>query len=84
MYLFTTAAIALVMAVTTVGDQKTTQIGPGAAGSPHVRSEWTIDGAAISIEYGRQNSSPSRFRTHRPAPHFTLIGVPRGPVCRSP
>ena len=53
MYMFTTAAVALAMAVTAVGDQKTTQIGPGAAGSPHVRSEWTVDGAAISIEYGR-------------------------------
>jgi hypothetical protein len=26
---------------------------PGKGGSPHVRSEWTIDGAKISIEYGR-------------------------------
>lgn len=33
--------------------QKTTQVHPGKGGSPHVRSEWTIDGASISIEYGR-------------------------------
>ena len=33
--------------------QKTTEVHPGKAGSPHVRSEWTIDGAHISIEYGR-------------------------------
>ena len=33
--------------------QKTTTISKGTAGSPHVRSEWTIDGAAITIEYGR-------------------------------
>lgn len=33
--------------------QKTTEIHPGQGGSPHVRSEWTIDGASISIEYGR-------------------------------
>ena len=33
--------------------QKTTEIHPGKGGSPHVRTEWTIDGAAISIEYGR-------------------------------
>lgn len=33
--------------------QKTTQTHPGKGGSPHVRSEWTIDGANISIEYGR-------------------------------
>ena len=33
--------------------QKTTNIHPGKGGSPHVRTEWTIDGANISIEYGR-------------------------------
>jgi len=33
--------------------QKTTPVHPGKAGSPHVRTEWTIDGANISIEYGR-------------------------------
>ena len=29
------------------------QIHAGKGGSPHVRSEWTIDGAHISIEHGR-------------------------------
>ena len=33
--------------------QKTTEIHPGKGGSPHVKTEWVIDGAAISIEYGR-------------------------------
>jgi Protein of unknown function (DUF2911) len=33
--------------------QKTTQVHPGKAGSPHVRSEWTVDGANISVVYGR-------------------------------
>jgi hypothetical protein len=33
--------------------QKTTQLKVGGGGSPHVRTEWTIDGATISIEYGR-------------------------------
>jgi len=33
--------------------QKTTQIHPGTGGSPHVRTEWTIDGASLAIEYGR-------------------------------
>jgi len=33
--------------------QKTTELKPGEGGSPHVRSEWTVDGANISIEYGR-------------------------------
>ena len=36
-----------------VSAQKTTEVHPGKGGSPHVRSEWTIDGANISIEYGR-------------------------------
>ncbi len=40
-------------AVVGLGAQKTTQIHPGRGGSPHVRSEWTIDGAHISITYGR-------------------------------
>jgi hypothetical protein len=33
--------------------QTTTQVHPGKGGSPHVRSEWNVDGAKISIEYGR-------------------------------
>jgi hypothetical protein len=36
-----------------LGAQQTTQIHPGKGGSPHVRTHWTIDTAAISIEYGR-------------------------------
>lgn len=33
--------------------QVTTPVHPGKGGSPHVRTEWKIDGATISIEYGR-------------------------------
>ena len=33
--------------------QKVTQTGVGSGGSPHAKAEWTIDGAAIAIEYGR-------------------------------
>ena len=47
-------AVAMVAAAgIAVGAQKTTQVHPGKGGSPHVRSEWTIDGAKITIEYGR-------------------------------
>jgi hypothetical protein len=46
------AATALMIG-TTLHAQKTTQVHPGKAGSPHVKSEWTVDGANISIEYGR-------------------------------
>jgi hypothetical protein len=47
------AAVAAVVWTATLAAQKTTQMHPGKGGSPHVRSEWTIDGASISIEYGR-------------------------------
>ena len=33
--------------------QKTVDLKTGGGGSPHVRTEWTIDGANLSIEYGR-------------------------------
>jgi hypothetical protein len=33
--------------------QKTTEVHPGKGGSPHVKSEWTVDGANIAIAYGR-------------------------------
>jgi hypothetical protein len=47
------AAAVAVATVASVAAQKTTEIHPGKGGSPHVRTEWTIDGASISIEYGR-------------------------------
>jgi len=47
------AAIVAMVWSSTLAAQKTTQIHPGKGGSPHVRSEWVIDGAHISIEYGR-------------------------------
>lgn len=48
------AAFALLAAMPGVAvAQKTTEVHPGKGGSPHVRTEWTIDGATISIEYGR-------------------------------
>jgi Protein of unknown function (DUF2911) len=48
--LVTVATIALGI---TVSAQKTTPVHPGKRGSPHVKTEWVIDGATISIEYGR-------------------------------
>ena len=46
-------AVLVTAAAASVAAQKTTQVHPGKGGSPHVRSEWTIDGAHLSIEYGR-------------------------------
>lgn len=50
---FSTAALVIAAFAGTGLAQKTTEIHPGKGGSPHVRTEWTIDGANISIEYGR-------------------------------
>jgi hypothetical protein len=33
--------------------QKTTELKVGKGGSPHVRTDYTIDGATIAVEYGR-------------------------------
>ena len=50
----TAAAVVLTSAMSlTLAAQKTTEVHPGTAGSPHVRTEWTIDGANLAIEYGR-------------------------------
>jgi hypothetical protein len=51
----TVCGAALVAAAigTTVAAQKVTEMKTGGGGSPHVRAEWMIDGAAIAIEYGR-------------------------------
>jgi hypothetical protein len=47
------AALITVVLVSATHAQKTTELGKGGGGSPHVRSEWTVDGANIAIEYGR-------------------------------
>ncbi len=45
--------VVLVGFVVALAAQKTTEVHPGTGGSPHVRTDWTIHGANISIEYGR-------------------------------
>ena len=47
------SAAATVALTLTLDAQKNTPMKTGSGGSPHLRSEWTIDGARISIEYGR-------------------------------
>ena len=44
-------AVALVSSVASA--QKTTDLGTGRGGSAHVKTEWTIAGARVSIAYGR-------------------------------
>lgn len=50
---FAAAALAAIALAAPVAAQKVTQIHPGKGGSPHVRSEFTVDGANITLEYGR-------------------------------
>ena len=45
-------ALALAFAIT-LHAQQLTPVHPGKGGSPHVRGDWTVDGAKISITYGR-------------------------------
>jgi len=52
-FVFSAAIFIVVAFAAAAMAQKTTQVHPGQAGSPHVKTEWTIDGANISIEYGR-------------------------------
>jgi Protein of unknown function (DUF2911) len=47
------AATAVAMFTITAGAQTTTQTGVGRGGSPHVKTQWKIEGASITIEYGR-------------------------------
>jgi hypothetical protein len=47
-----TCALALAIGVP-IAAQKTTVTKEGGGGSPHVRSEWTLKGATITLEYGR-------------------------------
>ncbi|MGE3517730.1 MAG: DUF2911 domain-containing protein [Vicinamibacterales bacterium] len=47
------AALSALLLSTTLGAQKTTPMRTGSGGSPHVRSDWSIDGATIAVEYGR-------------------------------
>jgi len=47
------AAVMVMTAAASLSAQKTTPVHPGKGGSPHVRTEWTIDGANLSIEYGQ-------------------------------
>jgi hypothetical protein len=46
-------ALAALLVGSTAFAQKTTEMRTGSGGSAHARTEWTIDGASISIEYGR-------------------------------
>jgi len=46
-------ATASIMMAASARAQTTTQLGAGGGGSSHVKTEWTISGAHISVTYGR-------------------------------
>jgi DUF2911 family protein len=50
---FVTSAVAVTLLSVAAHAQTTVQTGPGSAGSPHVKTSWLLDGAHVSIEYGR-------------------------------
>ena len=64
------AAIVAIGLAGSLAAQKTTQIHPGKRGSPHVKTEYTIDGANISVEYGRP------YLKGRPEPQMMPTGKP--------
>lgn len=47
------AAMVFTVAAAAPLAQKTEPVHPGKAGSPHVRTTATVDGATVSVEYGR-------------------------------
>lgn len=53
---FAAAAAATVAIASPLAMQQTTQVHPGKGGSPHVRSVYTVDGATITLEYGRPSA----------------------------
>jgi hypothetical protein len=66
-------AVALTLALAigaTLGAQKMAVTGQGGGGSPHVKSEWTVDAAAITLEYGRP------FLKGRPESQMMPAGQP--------
>ena len=72
---FATAAIVIAGILATPAAQKTTQVHAGQGGSPHVKTEWTIDGANISIEYGRPSLKGRTLTTLAPSGRVWRLGA---------
>jgi len=46
-------ALVVSLLTTTASAQKTTDLGTGGGGSAHVKTEWVVSGAHVSVAYGR-------------------------------
>jgi hypothetical protein len=73
-FMFSAVVLAAAL-VTTVSAQKTTEVHPGKGGSPHVRSEWTIDGANLAITYGRPSLKGREEAKLMPAGRVWRLGA---------
>jgi DUF2911 family protein len=52
-FLYGLGTVLFVTSSVLVHAQKTTELKTGGGGSPHVRTVWMIDGASLTVEYGR-------------------------------
>jgi hypothetical protein len=73
-FLYSAVLIATAFGIT-VSAQKTTEVHPGKGGSPHVKTEWVIDGANISIEYGRPSLKGRPESKMMPAGRVWRVGA---------
>lgn len=64
------STLAAVLIAGTLSAQKTVVTGTGNGGSPHVKSTWTVNGATISVEYGRPSLKA------RPDSQLMPVGTP--------
>jgi hypothetical protein len=63
--------------------QKTTTIHEGTGGSVHVRSEWTVAGAQIAIEYGRPSLKGRALESLIPSGRVWRAGADEATILRT-
>ena len=68
-------ALVLAMFGVMLAAQKTTEVHPGKGGSPHVKTAWVIDGANISVEYGRPSLKGREEAKMMPAGQVWRMGA---------
>ena len=77
------AAVLVMTAAASLSAQKTTPVHPGKGGSPHVRTEWTIDGASLSIEYGQPSLKGRTDATLMPNGQPWRVGADEATVLKT-